>query len=151
LTVTNDSGKSDSTTQAVSVAPAPPLYDPGSGPKSASGGGPVSVSPLAPQSLVTSSRAAGGLSVGFSVGFALPSGSDAGNACSGSADVAVSAPGLRKVHGTASVVSAGNGCGLAFKLKLPKGYAGKKAKFVFSFAGNDSVAPWSLTRKLAVK
>ena len=151
LTVTNDAGESDTAVRTVSVAPAPPPYDPGGGPKSAAGGTPVADSPAPPQSIVTTSRASGGTSVALTVGFALAHGSDAASACSGNANVVVSAGSLRKVSGKAALAPDGSGCRVGFNLHLPKAYAGKNAKFAVSFAGNRSVAAWSLTRRLKVK
>jgi PKD repeat protein len=153
LTVTNDAGESNTASQSVVVAPVPPPYDPGDGPAdfSADGATPYAVSPLAPQSLVSSSKSGRGVNVGFAVSFALPAGVDSASACDGSAKVAVSSAGQRKVSGNASLATSDEGCQLRFKLHLPKGYAGKKAKFAFAFSGNDAIAPWSLTRKLVVK
>jgi PKD repeat protein len=149
LTVTNDAGQSDTAQQTLEVAPPPPPYDPGGG---AGGGGinPSSVSPMSVQSLVTSSSIAGTVKLGVAVSFELPAGSKAG-ACSGDGSVLVSSGSLHKVSGKAAAAASGSSCQLRFKVSLPKGYAGKKAKFAFAFAGNQSVAPWATTRKLLVK
>jgi PKD repeat protein len=148
LTVTNDAGESNTSSRSVTVFPAPPPYDPGAEPTAALSGDPVVVNPLTAQRLVSSKS---GTNVKVAVGFDLPAGSDTATACQGTANVAVSFAGLKKASGKSPLTARGSGCQLRFKLNLPKGYAGKKAKFAFSFAGNDSVAPWALTRKLAVK
>jgi PKD repeat protein len=153
LTVTNDAGESDTASQSIVVAPAPPPYEPGDeqSPFSTDDAAPYAVSSLSTQSLVTSTKSSRGLKVGVAVSFTLPDDSDSASACDGSAKIAVSSAGQRKVSSSAALGASANGCQLRFKMNLPKGYAGKKAKFAFAFAGNDAIAPWSLTRKLVVK
>lgn len=154
LTVINDAGQSNTASQSIAVAPAPPPYEPGDGATSdfsADGDSPYAVQPLVPRSLVSSSRSTKGVTVAVAVSFSLPEGSDTASACDGSAQVAVSSSGQRKTSSSAKLAATDDGCQVRFKLKLPKGYAGKKAKFEFGFAGNEDIAPWKLTRKLAVK
>ncbi|MGH2905683.1 MAG: PKD domain-containing protein [Solirubrobacterales bacterium] len=145
LTVTNDAGQSDDAQMTLTVAPPPPPYDPGDGPSFAA------VAPTSAATGVTSLSVGRSLTVSVSYSLALPEGSDPASACTGAANVSVSAPKQRKVAGKSALKPGANSCSLNFKLKLPKGYAGKKAKFAFRFAGNGAVAPWSATRKLVVK
>jgi PKD repeat protein len=149
LTVTNDFGKSSTATQTLSVLPAPPPYDPGGGPRLADR--PASVTPLSPQVVTSSATAKGKIKFGVRSGFALPNGADPATACLGDVIVTASIAKTRGARGKAALSPNGGGCEASAVLRLPKSFSGKKAKFAFSFAGNGSVAAWSMTRRLKVK
>ena len=148
LTVTNDYGQTATMKLDLHVVPPPPPY-PGGGGDFGVAGEPATVAPMAAGT--TSSAGSGRIAVRTSVAFEVPDGVAPATACVGDAVAKGVVRGLARASAVGKLRASGDRCVAPFKLMLPRSLAGKQAKLVFSFAGNEAVAAWRLTRTVKIK